>query len=226
MGGTLVGRGIAVSLGGVKTGVLVGRPRCRVDVAAAQVISDVTAAVVVVGVVDQRLDFPVEVATRVDYIQTCDTALECQCSEIKLVDVLLWLEFRRVFVAKAGVHQERAFNVQLLRRVLNQRAPVFRDIPLETNPIARVGCLIPVVFHHFLVAGRIDDRVREVAEVRPITDGVSVNDRARWRKGSRSIVDPAALAVVIADGPDGHVLANGHVDHALDIAAGVATVGR
>ena len=45
------------------------------------------------GIVNQRLDFSVEVTTGIDNIQTGDTALDGECGEVKLVYILLWLKF-------------------------------------------------------------------------------------------------------------------------------------
>ena len=79
MSGALVGGGIAIRFRWVKAGILVRRARICIDVAATQVIRDVSATVVIMRVVDQRFDFAIKVATSVDNVQTCNAAFNCQC---------------------------------------------------------------------------------------------------------------------------------------------------
>ena len=92
MGRSFVGGRVRVGLRGIKTGVLIRGTRVSVNVAATQVVSDVSTAVVVVGVVNQRFNFSIEITTRINNVQPGDTSFDCQRSEVKFVDILLRLE--------------------------------------------------------------------------------------------------------------------------------------
>ena len=59
MGGSLVGSGIRVPFSRIEAGVLVRRARVSVNVAATQVVSNVAATIVIVGIVDDRIDLSV-----------------------------------------------------------------------------------------------------------------------------------------------------------------------
>ena len=114
MSRTLVGSGIAIRFRWVKAGILVRRARICVDVAATQVIRDVSATVIVVRIVDQRFDLAIKVATRVNNVQTCNAAFNCQCREIELIHIAFGLKLRRFVLAETRIHQERALYIKFL----------------------------------------------------------------------------------------------------------------
>ena len=62
--------------------------------------------------------------------------------------------------------------------MLDQRAPVVVDIPLHADSVAVVGCFVPIVLNHVFVGCRRDNRIGEAAEVRPVSNGVTIDDGA------------------------------------------------
>ena len=88
MGRALIGGFICVLLCGVKA--IIGRIRfvARINVTAAQVIGDVAATVVVVGVVNKRINLAVYVATGVYQIKIGDSSLKRPCGDVELIDIM------------------------------------------------------------------------------------------------------------------------------------------
>ena len=90
--GAFVGRGIRVPFSRIEAGVLVRWARGRINVAAAKVISDIAATVVIVGIVDDRIDFSIQIATGINNIEARNTSLNGQCGQIKFIHIAFWLK--------------------------------------------------------------------------------------------------------------------------------------
>ena len=88
VGCALIGGFIGILLCGVKA--IIGRIRFipRINVTATQVIGNVSATVVVVGVVNKRINLAVDVTTGIDQVKVRDSSLERPCGDIELIDVM------------------------------------------------------------------------------------------------------------------------------------------
>ena len=64
----------------------------RVNVAAAEVVGDVAPTIVVVGVVNEGIYFPVDITAGIDHVKICYPAFQSPGCDIKIIDVVLWVQ--------------------------------------------------------------------------------------------------------------------------------------
>ena len=193
--------------------------------AAAQVVGDVAAAVVVVGVVDHGVDLAAQMAAGVDGVQGAEPTSEGPRREPEFVAVVLRREAGgSVRLIQARVHHERAFGLQRLRGVLHQRFPVVGDVVGEADSRAPVRGVVPVVLHQRVVARAVYGfRARQHG---PVADGVAVHHLGARREGGGNVVHPAALVVAVHDDPGGQRVAERQVRVGVGTAAVGAAAGR
>ena len=87
VGRALIGGYICILLFGVKA--IIGRAfPWSINVTATQVVGNVGATVVIVGVVNKRINLAVDVTTGVDQVKIGDSPLKRPCGDIKLIDVM------------------------------------------------------------------------------------------------------------------------------------------
>ena len=163
-----------------------------VVLAAAHIVGDVAAAVIVVRVVDEAVDLPAEIAAGVDHVEVGQPAVQGPGGEPELVPVVVRrVRGRIIAAAQIRVGQERAFRFEGLGRVLNQQFPLIVDPEARTYAPAPVAGFVPVVLHQ---GGVVGGRHRIGAgQLRPVARAVvAVHHGAVGGVGSRYVVYPAA----------------------------------
>ena len=137
-------------LGGVKAIVRIGR---IVYIAATEVVGDIAATIVVMGVVDNTLYVTIQVTAGVYDIQVANTAIKGPGGKSEFIFVvILGKSGGRLLPAEAGIDQEYAIYVQFLVGVLNQNVPIVIDFKSQGGAPAAIGCFIPVVLYQIIVS--------------------------------------------------------------------------
>ena len=206
---------LGVLLGGVVAVVGV-QTRAVEDVAAAQIVGDVAAAVVVVRVVDDGIHFAGEMAARVDHVQIEHAALGGPRCQAEVVAVVLRREScRGVVLAQAGIDDERTLGLQRLGAVLQQHFPVVAQVVQQAEATAAIGGVVPVLLHQPVVADGFHG-IR-VSQQRPeaATGAIAVHHFGTRREGGGDIVHPTALAVAVDDGSHGQRIGERNVHEAI-----------
>ena len=156
VGESRVGGVLDVVLGGIEAVVRVGE---IVNVAAAEVVGDVAAAVVVMGVVDEAVHLAVEQSAGVDQLKLRQASAQRPGGQTEVVAVVLGRKLGGYILGDIGLGDERPLGLERLRRVLHQQTPIVVDVVGEADTRAAVGGLVPVVLHQAFVAGAEGDRL-------------------------------------------------------------------
>ena len=190
VGESRVGGVLDVVLGGIEAVVRVGE---IVKVAAAEVVGDVAAAVIVMGVVDEAVHLAVQQSAGVDQLKLRQASAQRPGGQTELVAVVLGRKLGGYILGDIGLGDERPLGLERLRRVLHQQTPIVVDVVGEADTRAAVGGLVPVVLHQAFVAGAL----HRIGAGHLGTEGgdfVAVHHLAAGREHRGDVVDQPQVA--------------------------------
>ena len=103
------------------------------------------------GVVNEGIDFTIDVTTCVNHIEISQPAFEGPGSDIELIEVVLGHKFLSLFVTQTWVDQERTLNINFLRHVSQQATPLIVEIIARGDTEAVVLGFVPVILSKICV---------------------------------------------------------------------------
>ena len=160
-------------------------------------------------VVNKRVNLSIKATSRIDNIKSSDASFHRQCGQFEFIAIVLSDVFFLRFSANTRVNEERAIYIKILRRVLNQCAPVLVDIPLKAGAESAVFGFVLVRACNGIVVCGLNNNIGIVNKLRSISDGISIDDLSIRRERCTLVIDPSTLCIAIANKSQGHVVTDG-----------------